>query len=75
MILVDEEADIEHIRRRYYRSHILWQQGVYIESRDFVRKCIRARKYEHRPPPRKGMPGAPGGRVYDISLLLLCLVC
>ncbi|KAG1749514.1 hypothetical protein EDB19DRAFT_145735 [Suillus lakei] len=62
-ILVDEEADIEHIRRRYYRSNVLWQQRVYIESRDFVRRCIRAGKYEHRPPPRKGMPGAPGGRV------------
>ncbi|KAG1799334.1 uncharacterized protein HD556DRAFT_1347138 [Suillus plorans] len=63
VILVDEEADIEHIRRRYYRSNALWQQGVYIEPRDFVRQCTRARKYEHRPPPRKGMPGAPGGRV------------
>ncbi|KAG2126822.1 hypothetical protein DEU56DRAFT_821836 [Suillus clintonianus] len=63
VILVDEEADIEHIRRRYYRSNVLWQQRVYIESRDFVRKCIRAGKYEHHPPPRKGMPGAPGGRV------------
>ncbi|KAG2108018.1 uncharacterized protein F5147DRAFT_696263 [Suillus discolor] len=63
VMLVDEEADIEHIRRRYYRSHVLWQQRVYIESRDFVHQCIRAKKYEHRPPARKGMPGAPGGRV------------
>ncbi|KAG1819832.1 uncharacterized protein BJ212DRAFT_1267432, partial [Suillus subaureus] len=63
VILVDEEADIEHIRRRYYRSHVLWQQRVYIECRDFVRRCIGARKYEHRRPARKGMPGAPVGRV------------
>ncbi|KAG2348277.1 hypothetical protein BDR05DRAFT_956848 [Suillus weaverae] len=67
VILVDEEADIEHIRRRYYRSSVLWQQRVYIECRDFVPRCIRAGKYEHYPPQRKGMPGAPGGRVYDIS--------
>ncbi|KAG2040318.1 hypothetical protein BDR03DRAFT_1008289 [Suillus americanus] len=63
VILVDEEADIQHIRRRYYRSNVLWQQRVYIERRVFVRQCIRAREYEHRPPPRKGMPGAPVGRV------------
>ncbi|KAG2131258.1 uncharacterized protein EDB93DRAFT_1094478, partial [Suillus bovinus] len=63
VILVDEEADIEHIRRRYYRSDVLWQKRVHIEYRDFVLKCIRDRKYEHRPPARKGMPGAPVGRV------------
>ncbi|KAG0701586.1 hypothetical protein DFH29DRAFT_875809 [Suillus ampliporus] len=63
VILVDEEADIEHIRRRYYRSNVLWQQRVYIERRDFVRLCIGNRKYEHRRPQRKGMPGAPGGRI------------
>ncbi|KAG1778358.1 hypothetical protein EV702DRAFT_1095979 [Suillus placidus] len=63
VILVDEEADIEHIRRRYYRSSVLWQQRVYIECRDFVPRCIKAGKYEHYRPQRKGMPGAPGGRV------------
>ncbi|KAG2128873.1 hypothetical protein BD769DRAFT_691313 [Suillus cothurnatus] len=63
VILVDEEADIEHIRRRYYRSKVLWQQRVYIEHRDFVPRCIRAGKYEHGRPPRKGMPGAPVGRI------------
>ncbi|KAG2360475.1 hypothetical protein BDR07DRAFT_1513803 [Suillus spraguei] len=62
VILVDEEADIEHIRRRYYRSNVLWQQRVCIEQRDFVRRCIRDRKYEHYRPARKGMPGAPGRR-------------
>ncbi|KAG2073445.1 hypothetical protein BDR04DRAFT_1010718, partial [Suillus decipiens] len=62
VILVGEEADIEHIRRRYYRSNVLWQQRVYIEQRNFVRLCIRNRKYEHQRPPRKGMPGAPGRR-------------
>lgn len=68
MILVDEEADIEHIRRRYYRSNVLWQQRVYIEFRDFVRRCIKAGKYEHHLPSRKGMPGAPGARVYGICV-------
>ncbi|KAG1865406.1 hypothetical protein F4604DRAFT_1928554 [Suillus subluteus] len=62
VILVDEEADIEHIRRRYYRSNVLWQQRVYIERRDFIRRCTTAGKYEHHPPPRKGMPGASVGR-------------
>ncbi|KIK41404.1 hypothetical protein CY34DRAFT_207718 [Suillus luteus UH-Slu-Lm8-n1] len=73
VIIVDEEADIEHIRRRYYRSNVLWQQRVYIEPRDFVRRCISAGKYEHRPPSKKGMPGAPGRRVYGISRPLLCV--
>jgi len=67
VILVDEEADIEHIRRRYYRSNILWQQRVFVENRDFVLRCIRMGKYEHIRPSRKGMPGSEGGRVYVIS--------
>lgn len=75
MILVDEQADIEHIRRRFYRSHLLWQQRVFIEPRRFVHQCIIRNKYEHIRPLRKGMPGAPpgsmGGRVYVISYSFL----
>jgi len=61
VILVDEEADIEHIRRRFYRSHLLWQQRVFVEPRRFVLMCIAARKYEHAPPARQGMPGVKRG--------------
>ncbi|KAJ8595835.1 hypothetical protein M405DRAFT_727316, partial [Rhizopogon salebrosus TDB-379] len=64
VILVDEEADIEHIRRRYYRSSVRWQQSIFVEPRGWLRRCITTKKYEHVRPPRQGMPGArPGSRV------------
>ncbi|KAH7890127.1 hypothetical protein F5I97DRAFT_1850356 [Phlebopus sp. FC_14] len=62
VLLVDEEVDIELIRRRYYSSTDLFRIRMIVEPRGFIRKCIRSGVYEHRAPKQTGMPGPrPGG--------------
>ncbi|KIJ63385.1 hypothetical protein HYDPIDRAFT_113374 [Hydnomerulius pinastri MD-312] len=66
VLLVDEEADIELIRRRYYSSTDLFRIQMVVEPRGFVQNCLRAGMYQHLEPKRQGMPGplpvSMGGR-------------
>ncbi|KAF9228975.1 hypothetical protein BS17DRAFT_772833 [Gyrodon lividus] len=66
VLLVDEEADIEFIRRRYYSSTDLFRVQMIVEPRGFVQGCIKRGTYRHIGPKKQGMPGvipvAMGGR-------------
>ncbi|KAI6027195.1 hypothetical protein EDC04DRAFT_2718259 [Pisolithus marmoratus] len=58
VLLVDEEANIDIIRRRYYSSEEAHRRRIFVEPRGFVRRCVRDGVYEHRNPHRReGMPG------------------
>ncbi|KAI6140242.1 hypothetical protein BKA82DRAFT_1003482 [Pisolithus tinctorius] len=68
VVLVDEEADVDIIRRRYYSSEEPHRRRIFVERRGFVRRCVRNGIYEHyNPHRREGMPGPRplmnGGRV------------
>ncbi|KAF9239092.1 hypothetical protein BU15DRAFT_24072, partial [Melanogaster broomeanus] len=57
VLLVDEEENIELIRRRYYSSTDLYRHCIFIEPRGFVRCCIKYGRYEHEKPRKRRMPG------------------
>ncbi|KAI6110269.1 hypothetical protein EDD16DRAFT_1898001 [Pisolithus croceorrhizus] len=58
VVLVDEEANIDIIRRRYYSSEDPHRRRMFVERRGFVKRCVRSGVYEHRNPNRRqGMPG------------------
>lgn len=72
VVLVDEEEDIDLIRRRYHSNPDLNKLGIYVETRGFVKRCLRNDVYRHQPPRRHAMPGRPAGgpnaRAYVLSI-------
>lgn len=79
VVLVDEEEDIDLIRRRYHSNPDLNKLGIYVETRGFVKRCLRNDVYRHQPPRRHAMPGRPAGgpnaRAYVLSVRGLSASC
>ncbi|KAG9318019.1 hypothetical protein JVU11DRAFT_82 [Chiua virens] len=61
VLLIDEQQDLVMFRRRYYHANERYRLGLYVESRGFVRRCIRRGAYTHERPVARAMPGVARG--------------